>query len=231
MSYSSKKIIIACGSLRPELEQTAKSAGVSESEIERVYLDQNLHRFPDSMPSIIQEAVDQAATKPGVETIVLGYGLCSNGVVGVTAPSQGLYIPRAHDCITFFLGSSESYFKEFKGNPGSYYLTPGWIDEQKDPLGIMENDYTERVGREEAEEAMRRELQYYTRIVLVTSEATDDLEALRQRARKNAEFFGKEYKEIEGGISFFRKILLGPCDDEDFIYVKAGEKVEQKPFF
>lgn len=231
MNSQPEKVVIACRSLEPELELAAKLADKEDSdETERLYLDQNLHRTPDSMPAIIQESVDEAAARPAVETIVLGYGLCSNGVVGVRAPRQGLYVPRAHDCITFFLGSQEDYHREFNENPGSYYLTPGWIAEQKDPLGIIENEYTERVGPEEAEEAMRLELQHYTRIVLVRSEATDDIEALRQRAQENARFLGKEYKEIEGGDSYFRKILFGPYNENDFVFVAGGEKVEQKVF-
>ena len=42
------------------------------------------------------------------EAILLGYGLCSNGLVGLTARSIPLVIP-VHDCITLFLGSKEQY--------------------------------------------------------------------------------------------------------------------------
>ena len=42
-----------------------------------------------------------------------------------------LVIPRAHDCITLFLGSKERYTKRFEESPGTYYYSSGWI-ERKD---------------------------------------------------------------------------------------------------
>jgi len=71
---------------------------------------------------------------------VLGYGLCSNGILGVQARGQDLIIPRCHDCISFFMGSPEAYRKDFDAHPGTYYLIPGWLSERKDPLGIIEDD-------------------------------------------------------------------------------------------
>ena len=86
----------------------------------------------------LQQAVDQV--EPEVSEVVLAYGLCSNGVVGVIAPPQGLYIPRVHDCIALFLGSQAAYREAFQRRAGSYYLTPGWVAEQRDPLGMLEDD-------------------------------------------------------------------------------------------
>ena len=71
-----------------------------ESNIEIRYLDQGLHRQPHKMPSLIQDQIDQVAARAG--QIVLGYGLCSNGITGVTANKTGLIVPRCHDCITLF---------------------------------------------------------------------------------------------------------------------------------
>ena len=161
--------------------------------------------------------------------IVLGYGLCSNGVVGLLAPKQGLIIPRVHDCISLFLGSRERYAAVFKKRPGTYYLTPGWIAEEKDPIGMVENDYTARVGREEAIWAVHEELKHYTHIALINT-GVGDVKALRKRALENAEFLEKEYEEIPGSAEYFRKIFFGPYDDKDFVIVAPGERVQQKPF-
>ena len=73
------------------------------------------------MPGLIQEQIDQAAEY--ASQIVLGYGLCSNGIVGITARNQSLIVPRCHDCITLFLGSPAAYSEVFKERSGSYYLT------------------------------------------------------------------------------------------------------------
>ena len=147
-------VIVACGVMEPELEK----ARDQDSGVEIRYLDQGLHRTPDKMADLIQAQIDEVAQY--AMRIVLGYGLCSNGIVGVTAGRQGLFIPSCHDCIAFFLGSPAAYDKAFEEKPWTYYLTPGWVSEKKDPLCIVEDDYTARVGREMAVWAMKEELKH-----------------------------------------------------------------------
>ena len=80
--------------------------------------------------------------------IVLGYGLCSNGLVGVTARRQKLIVPRCHDCIALFLGSPARYDAVFRDHPGTFYLTPGWVKENQDPLGIYQMGISAQVWGE-----------------------------------------------------------------------------------
>ncbi|MFO8058532.1 MAG: DUF1638 domain-containing protein [bacterium] len=217
------KWVIACGSVKPEIE----ALHPEQHGIMVRFLDQNLHRTPDLMPEFIQEAVD--AVKAEASMIVLGYGLCSNGIAGVKAPDQGLIVPRIHDCIALFLGSREKYQKAFSDNAGTYYLSPGWVAEKKDPLGYLESDYVPRVGRETAEWALREELKHYTRIALINT-GVQDVGPLRERARENAGFLEKDYFEVEGTDEYFKKILFGPYNEEDFIHIRPGEVITQMPF-
>ena len=226
MDEAQIKQIIACRSLQPEIDHLlAEDQG---HEIRVTYLEQALHRTPHRLPQVIQEAVDDVSAD--VTTIILGYGLCANGVVGVRAPAQGLIVPRVHDCISLFLGSREAYRDAFTKKPGAYYLTPGWVAEEKDPLGFMENDYVPRVGREEAEWAAREELKHYTHIILINTDNGGDQTALKQRALSNARFFKKTFEEQAGTGAYFRKILFGPYDEKDFVIIPPGETVAQKPF-
>jgi hypothetical protein len=227
------RAVVACRSLQPELD--ALLAQKNKHNVYVHYLDQNLHRTPDVMPAEIQTAVNEvAALSDG--PVVLGYGLCSNGIVGVVAPRQGLIVPRVHDCIALFLGSRQAYLKAFQKRPGAYYLTPGWVAEEKDPLGFMENDYVPRVGREEAAWGAKEELKHYTHIVLINTQAAVDRTALRDRARENSRFFNKQLLEVDGASTYFEKLLFGPYDGVDetgvtnFVRVAAGDVVAQKPF-
>jgi hypothetical protein len=215
------RVIIACRVMKPELDTLAEA----HSHIEIRYLDQNMHERPDQMPAVVQAEVD--AVKAYAGQIILGYGLCSNGIVGVRAPRQGLIIPRVHDCITLFLGSRAAYEKVFYEHPGTYYLTPGWVEERKDPLGYMESAYVPKMGREKAEWGIREELRNYTRIVMIDTHA-EDMEPLRRIARENAVFLEKEYAEIPGGRDYFRRILFGPYPEADFIHLQAGETMQQE---
>ena len=218
------RVVIACRSVRHELEALKPE----DQTVEIRYLDQNLHRTPDRMTDIIQADIDRV--KVYASQIVLGYGLCSNGVVGLIASKQGLVIPRVHDCITLFLGSRAAYEKAFRERPGTYYLTPAWIQEEKDPIGYMENEYVPKLGREIAEWGLKEELKHYTHIVLIDTQVTDVI-PLRQRSLKNAHFLEKEFDEVTGTKEYFSRILFGPYNDEDFFILQPGEKVTQKAFF
>ena len=214
--------IISCAIIKPELEIIRKNAG----EVDIQYLPQNLHRLPHKLKDILQEAIDRSDQQE--EKIILGFGLCSNAVSGIKAPAQGLFIPRVHDCISFYLGSREKYRQLFNKYPGTYYLTRGWMENQKDPLGLMENEYTERVGREFAEEAMRRELKNYKYISFINT--TNESGKWLKRAKDNAAFFGKEFIEYKKSDRFFKKIVFGPYDEPDFIYVKPYDRIKQEEF-
>ncbi len=217
------RVVIACRSIRPELE----SLKPDDQTVEIRYLDQDIHRTPELMPGIIQAEIERV--KGYASQIVLGYGLCSNGVVGLIAPAQGLVIPRVHDCIALLLGSRAAYEKAFRERPGTYYLTPAWIQAKKDPIGYMENEYVPKLGRKIAEWGLKEELKHYTHIVLIDTEVADVV-PLRERALKNARFLEKEFDEVTGTKEYFSKILFGPHNDEDFVILQSGEKVAQKAF-
>jgi len=217
-------VLVACQVMEPELERLR----AERPHVEVRYLEQSLHRTPQKMPERVQAVVDEAAD--GAARIVLGYGLCSNGILGVRARRQELIIPRCHDCIAFFLGSAEAHRREMDTHPVTYYLTPGWMAERKDPLGIIEDDYVKRVGREMGEWAMREELKHYTRIALIDT-GVAEIAPLRARAQENARFFGMRYEEIRGaGLEYFVKLMDGPYAEAEFLRLAPGEAVTQEMF-
>ena len=215
-----KLLIIACGVLEAEL------TAVSAPGVRFEFLEQGLHRTPDKMPAVIQEKIHQA--DGGIDYIVLGYGLCGNGIVGVKAEKQPLVVPRAHDCIGLFLGSFEAHLKETHKAPGTYFLTKGWIEQGKSPLVLFE-EYVQRYGRETAEWAFHEEYKNYTRLVLVDTGAYD-LAVYREHARENAAFLGVAYEEIKGSPAYFEKMVEGQWDKDKFIILQPGEEVAQRMF-
>ena len=217
------RAVIACSVLEPELESLrGRDEGVTP-----IYLEQDMHQTPHLLPEMLQEQVDRAAR--WAEQIVLGYGLCSNGIVGVTAPEQGLVVTKAHDCVALFLGSMEAHNRLSRENPGTYYLTQALIARDKDPLGRLEREYVPRMGREAAEWGAREELKHYSRFVLIHT-GTGDRQALLARARANAEFFGKELFEVRGDGSYLERILHGPYDGRFFYLLRQGEQIHQRWF-
>jgi hypothetical protein len=215
-----KSLVIACNITKEELLHV-QSDGASI-----IFLEQSLHRTPQKMKGAILEEIAKTETWDG-DQIVLAYGLCSNGILGVRANRHPLLIPKVHDCISLFLGSNARYMEEHQREPGTYYLTKGWIEEKKSPLGIFA-EYCQRYGKETAEWVIREELKNYTRIALVESELGVE-EAHRQHARENAHFLNLKYEEIKGSLDFFREIIRGPWD-KDFVLLKPGEEATQEMF-
>ena len=213
-----KIVIIACSVMKPELEIILRKS----SGYEVRYLDSRSHDPPQQIPPLLQTEVD--TVEPYASRIILGYGFCSNGIEGVISPRQGIYVPRVHDCIALFLGSIKSYNFHFKAKPGTYYLTPGWIEESRDPLGYMKKDYVPKMGRKKAEWGTKLTFKDYTHIALINT-GIDDIEPLRKTAMDNAQFLKKEYEEIAGTREFFKKILFGPYDKKNFVHFKPGETI------
>jgi len=177
---------------------------------------------------MIQERIDQAASY--ATAIILGYGLCSNSLVGVTARRQKLIVPRCHDCISLFLGSPARYDAIFRDHPGTFYLTPGWVKQNQDPLGTYQVEYLPKYGKKVALWAIRESLKNYTHIALINS-GMNKIEALRRRALENAEFLNMAYIEFEGNLSYFEKIIRGPYKVEDFLQLQPGETITQSQYY
>ncbi|MCF8231667.1 MAG: DUF1638 domain-containing protein [Bacteroidales bacterium] len=219
----SQKTIIACGGMKAEFERL----NPADNGIEMHYMPQNLHRVPDTLRKKLQETIDRVAED--TETIILGYGLCCNGVVGLKAPEQGLIVPKVHDCIALYMGSTEKYRNMFSQNPGTYHLTRNWMDNKKDPLGLVEHEYKRRLGAEDARETMEWEIKNYSHISYINT-GTGRTEQYRNRALENARQFNKQFMEISGDDAFFRKIVHGPWDKKNFVHIKPHEISKQEYF-
>jgi len=221
--------LIACESLRPELEHVIREAG---SGVQAEYLDQNLHRHPRRIRAELEKRLSDSSgdgNGSGCET-VLGYGLCSGGVLGLEARGTRLIVPRVHDCIGLYLGGPGRYEAVFWESPGTYYLTPGWLDVGKDPLTTMRDEYASRVGKEAAEETMRIELRHYSRLMLIDTGVRRDIEGLREQAQENARYFDLEYVEVAGDLGLFRRMVLGPYHPSEFVVVEPGERIVRDEF-
>lgn len=199
-----------------------------ERDMEIVYLDQGLHRTPERMRSVVQEKI--ASVESHASEIILGYGLCSKGIAGVQCQHVRLVVPRCHDCITLFLGSRGAYRERIEKQPGTYYLTPGWIREKKDPLGIVETEYAPKLGRDLAVWGMREELRNYTHITFIDT-GTGESEALRLRALENAVFFQKKIEYVQGHSDYLQRLLHGPYQEPDFLVLEPGAIIRMEMFF
>jgi len=221
-------VVIACKVFQDLLEHfvPAELAG------RFTFLDYGLHRIPGELTKTVQEQID-GIQEPS--RILLGYGLCGNGLQGVRAGPHTLFIPRADDCIAILLGSYQAYTKEFSENPATYYLTKGWLESGSDPLKEY-HEAVEKYGAENAEWVMDQQYKNYTRLVFV-AHTQEDLETYRPRALEVAEYckrWGMRYEEIHGSDAYIRGLVkavstLSESDDE-FLVIPPGGSIEQSQF-
>jgi hypothetical protein len=181
-------------------------------------LDFGLHTNPKSLKKALQNAINSSA--PDIETILLGYGLCSQAVVGLRSGSRTLIIPRLDDCIAIFLGSAAEYQKQYRSEPGTYYLTKGWIESSETPFSEYDI-LVKRYGEQIAQRIINQILKNYTRLAFINT-GNDKLEYYREHARSMAERFNLRYEEIQGSDAIIKKMLYGPWNDE-FVIIPPGK--------
>ncbi|MEW5814994.1 MAG: DUF1638 domain-containing protein [Spirochaetota bacterium] len=231
-----KKIfVIACGVLRLDLKKAAGKLNLHNVQYE--YLEGGLHNRPGELRRRVQSAIDGVSAAGGFERIAIGYGVCGRGLVDIRARDIPLYIPKVHDCISFFLGSEARYREEFSAHPGTYYISAGWFEEQVQPRGkAMIFDDGNRTGRllELDEAALERKYgkanaeaiasfynswqRNYTRSVFIDT-GTGETEKYASYAKALAEEFGLRYTAIRGDTTLLEKLLLAVPGDPDILCV------------
>ena len=212
-------IIIACPTVIEEMRPLLPAG------YETRVLDFGLHINPDNLRSTLQNAIDEAAEVAG--TIILGYGLCSQAVVGLASSKSTLVVPRVDDCIAIFLGSTEAYRDQSRKEPGTYYLTKGWIEVGDTPFEEHKR-LVDKYGRKRADRLMALMLNNYTRLAYIDTGRADQ-KRYRRYALRTAEKFNLRYEEITGSRALVRKMVYGPWD-EDFVVVGPGQKIELTDF-
>lgn len=236
-------VVVTCKVLAAALERVlpaAVAAGSGQSLVgETKFLEYGLHRVPVKLTDAVQEALDEIG-EPSL--VILGYGLCGNGLRGIRAGQHTLLIPRADDCIAILLGSYKAYMREFRTVPGTYYLTKGWLESGSHPL----KEYHEYVGKYGPETTMwllDQQYQHYERIALVASDAAE-LAAYREQAQEVARFcerWGMRYEEIAGSDDYVRRLietaaalrdgtLQGEAAGPDFLVIPPGGEIRQEMF-
>jgi hypothetical protein len=196
------------------------------------YLDYGLHRVPDKLTQALQNEIDQVETP---SLIVLGYGLCGNGLKGIQSRKHTLLIPRTDDCIAILLGSYHSYIQEFEKEPGTYYLTKGWLESGSDPLKEY-HEVKEKYGEKDAHWIMDTQYQHYQRLVFIAHQQSD-LDSYRPRAKEVAAYcqrWDMDYEEVLGSDKYVRRLveIAASLDkaDQDFLVIPPGIEIRQEMF-
>lgn len=236
--------VIAC---EIAFREMCMAAARSPNLVDFDFLSQGYHDNPEIGLAKIQERID-AIDREKVDAILLGYGLCNNLVVGLQSRDVQIVIPRAHDCITFFLGSQKNYKDYFFSHPGTYYYTSGWLEyrgrggervERKQGAGWGEmqsaargdaQSYADMVAKYGEDNAqylmsfMNQWIQHYTHGAYIRFDFCDHL-GYRERVEQICRDHGWEYTELEGDLSLIQRWIDGDWAGEDFLVVPPDHRV------
>lgn len=241
--------LLCCKALTRELSYLAAE---SDNNVDITYMRQGYHNAPELLNKMLQDEIDAVEggmdphtnengcnesrvspmLKEDFDAILIGYGLCSNGIVGLKSKKYPLVIPRGHDCISFFLGSKELYAKYFAELPGSFWYTASWIDSTSMPCAASrerELEYYREKGYDEEdiefllEENHNWEKEYryacYIKMPFFHRDRYSDF------TRDAAKHFSWEYREINGDMGLLERFISGSWNEGDFLAVPPGGKI------
>lgn len=217
--YTGRRKVIACATVIEEM------LSFLPDDLPYEVLDFGLHLNPAELKRVLRKKIDEASVE--VDVLLLGYGLCSMAVVGLKATTATLVIPKTDDCIAIFLGSASAYKQQSKAEPGTYYLTKGWIEAGDTPFEEHEL-IVERFGEEKAKRMTGFLLKNYKRLALIDT-GQYEIERYRDYTRSKAEEFELRFEEIDGSSRLIEKMLRGPWDEE-FAVVEPGNSVTYEDF-
>ncbi len=220
--------VIACKVFQHLLEQHLPA----DLARQVTFMDYGLHQFPKKLKTALQEQIDNL---PEAGLVVLGYGLCGKGLDGIKSGQHTLLVPRTDDCIAILLGSYQVYRQEFESEPGTYYLTKGWLEAGSNPLQEY-RDYIEKYGQEQADMVMDIQYQNYQRLMFVAHNQ-EDLDYYRPQALEVARFcerWGMRYEELQGSDDYIRRLVAVTTAldrvDGDFVLAPPGNELTLSQF-
>jgi len=213
-------------------------AATSPHIVDVTLLQRGLHNQPPDLRTQLQVQIDAAAGQ-GYDAAILAYGLCGRALTGLVARGVPLVVPRAHDCITLFLGSRLRYNEQFEQFPGTYWYALDYI-ERNDGSGTslsmgsgsdadlksVYDEYVNKYGKDNADylmEVMGAWQTHYKRAALIDM-GVGDISAVESRARAEAARRGWVFDRVAGDLVLIRRLLNGDWAD-DFLVLQPDQQV------
>lgn len=216
------------------------SAAQSPHIVDVQLLERGLHNTPAVLRGRLQGQIDTAASQ-GYDAVVLAYGLCGQATAGLVARGAPLVIPRAHDCITLFLGSRARYNEQFLSQPGTYWYTLDYLERRQDSsaslaLGLgsdtdlqaVYEEYVQKYGRDNADylmEVMGAWQSHYQRAAYIDL-GIGDGSLVEAQAKAEASQRGWAFERMAGDLVLIRRLIQGDWGDGetgDFLILQPGQ--------
>jgi hypothetical protein len=227
-SRSPSVALVACRVLESEIAALLQGAThIARQEFFAI----GLHDQPTLLRQTLGAAMARAEADPAVDTVVLVYGLCGLATVDLAPRSKPIVVPRAHDCLTLFLGSKERHAACTRTEPGTYWYSPGWNRARRvagpEREAQLRHEYTERLGADEAEALLEMERATFANYTTgaFTDHGLPGDDEHRRYAERCVRSLGWQFRHHAGDPTLLRDLLYGPWDDARFLVVQPGQRI------
>ncbi len=213
------KKIIACKMMKDELEYIFK---VHEINLPIFWKDDTLHANPEKLKGALQEQID---TVKEPSELLMAYGNCGNGLLGLKSGIHRLIIPRYADCISILLHKRED-MNTLRTN--TYFVTRGWLNGE---MGLeQEYAYTlKRYGEKRTKRIMDALYRHYRYLMMIETDAYDPEEE-KKRVTKIGKRLNMELVFALGDLTILEKLVTGNWTEKDFIIVEPGGETVMEDF-
>jgi hypothetical protein len=207
-------------------------AARSNNEVDIVVMPQGLHDEPDKLRAEVQKALLRTIDIQGraYDASLLGYGLCSNGIVGLSAEIP-VVIPRGHDCVTLLLGSKDKYKEYFDSHRGVYWYSHGWIESGKQPskerYESILAEYEQKYGADNAQFLMEAEQNWMKEYKWATyiDWGFEGAEEEKEYTKRCAEFLNWNYDELKGDAGLMQRLVDGRWEEKEFLVLPPAQRI------
>ncbi|MGJ5819816.1 DUF1638 domain-containing protein [Paludibaculum fermentans] len=208
----------------------------SPHQVDVEFMPKGLHDLGGkAMAQDLQKRID-AVPAGQFDAILLGYGLCGNGLHGLEARDTMLVLPRAHDCIALLMGSREQYQRYFDEHPGTYYRSTGWLERGKGlqqlthntvGMDVSEADLIAKYGEDNGRylyEQLTRYRSNYQRLTFIETGLEADTR-FEEEARWEAAERGWTFEKLVGNLILVRRLIQGDWKGSDFLITQPGQRI------
>lgn len=213
-------VIIACENLKDEIEYILNDLKISCNVI---YIESQLHNNPNKLNERLQSEIDKYVN---ANSILLLFGLCGNGLIGLKSKNANIIYPKVDDCISLYLGGVEKRKKLHK-SIATYFFTKRYIENELsiyNEMQLMKHKYGEKKTNK-IYKSLFQKYEYIRTINTGTYEVDDILDKINEMC----EIFGLKHENVDADLSLFYK-AFNENYDENFIVVPKNKEIKLEYF-
>ena len=215
-----ENIIIACDNLKDEIESILKESNI---DMDILYITSQLHNTPNKLKEKLQEEIDKCSD---YENIILMFGLCGNGTLGLISKNSNIIIPKVDDCISLYLGGIRNRLNLYKSK-ATYFCTKRYIENEQSVYYEMK-DIEKRYGQRKSKYIFEMMFGNYEYIRSIDTKTYKEEEII-DKVNEMCEAFDLEYEKIDSDLSIMKDILNNR-ENDNILKIQKNNSIEAKDF-